>query len=100
MKKYVRTLLVPVAIAAAAPLTISATAYADDKEEASLDQIPKPTRDAIEREAQAQGGRVEGVRKLSDDGRLFKADIKKADSKVTVYLDDSGKVVGKHMEKK
>jgi hypothetical protein len=100
MKPYLRTLLVSAAVATAAPLTIYPTAYAGDKEEASLDQIPKATRDAIEREAQAQGGRVESVKRLSDDGRLFKAEIKKGDTKMMVYLDDDGKVVGRHTEKK
>ncbi|HKQ70621.1 MAG TPA: hypothetical protein VJT73_14845 [Polyangiaceae bacterium] len=86
---------------AAATLALGPTttkpAHADDKE-IPMDQLPPSTRETIAREA--QGGKVDKVDKLSDDGRLYKADIKIGDTKEQLYVDATGKVVGKHAEKK
>ncbi len=70
----------------------------DDEEEVTMDQLPQPVRATVEREA--QGGRVAEVERLTDNGRLFKAEIKRQDSKQLVYIDGDGKVIGRRTEKK
>ncbi len=58
----------------------STTAWADTKKdevEVPMAQLPEPVRTTVEREA--QGGHVDGVDRLTDDARLFKAEIKKQD---------------------
>src|SRR5262245_1093976 len=70
--KLLSTLMVSCALSLAA-LAPSA-ALADDTNQIAMDQLPKPVRETIQREA--QGGRVDEVSKISDDGHLFKAEIK------------------------
>jgi hypothetical protein len=88
--------LIPSIIAAGSLSTL--TALADDADsKINMDQLPAPARSTIE--ARAQGGRVEEIAKLSDDNRLFKAEVKKGDRKDYLYVNAAGKVVGEHIEK-
>jgi len=96
MKRHSRALLASLAVAATVPL--AATVYADDKTDLSMDQVPKAARETIQHEA--QGGKVEDVKKLTDDGHLFVAEIKKGDSEEKLYVDSTGKMLGRYNEKK
>jgi hypothetical protein len=94
--KHIAALFIPAAVALGS--FPSGVAHADDADtKVNIDQLPKPTRDTIEKKA--QGGQLEEVDKLSDDGHLFKAEIKKGDAKEYLYVDSTGKVVGQHMKK-
>lgn len=91
--------LIPKAVATfllgAAVLGAPGSAFADGKK-VPMDQLPAPTRDAITREA--TGGKVDKVERVSDDGRLFKAEIKKAGQETEIYVDADGKIVGRHAD--
>jgi len=87
-------MLIPAAIALG---SVSSLAFADDSETVKMEQLPAATRETIQ--SRAQGGKVEEIAKLSDDNRLFKAEIKKGDIKDYLYVDSSGKVVGEHVKK-
>jgi hypothetical protein len=72
--------------------------HADDEAATvTLNQLPAATRETIQ--TRAQGGKIDEIEKLSDDNRLFKAEIKKGDTKDYLYVDSMGKVVGEHVKK-
>jgi uncharacterized membrane protein YkoI len=76
-------------------------AQADEKDEkvVSIDQIPRPAKDALMREA--KGAPIERVEKESKDGKtVYEGVVKQGDKDVGIVVDAQGKVLGHHDEKK
>jgi hypothetical protein len=73
----------------------TSAAFADETK-VPLEQLPAGVRDTVTKEA--TGGKIEAVKKVSDDGKLFKADIEKAGEEFVLYLDDTGKILGRRKD--
>jgi hypothetical protein len=61
-----------------------------------LEKLPAAVRDTLTKEA--QGGQIEGVKLVSDDGKLYMADVKIAGSEYDLYVTNDGKLVGKRKD--
>lgn len=83
------------------PLAIP-TVHADEKNEhekvIKLDDVPKPARDALVREA--AGAPIVRVEQENEHGKvLYEAVVKKGDDLLGITVDPSGKLIDKHSEK-
>jgi hypothetical protein len=72
---------------------LAPSARADAKKD--LAQMPQAAQAAVDREA--NGGKIEEVKKLSDDGSLYKVEIKKDKQTEDVFVQSSGTIVGRHV---
>jgi hypothetical protein len=83
-----------VGLGVAAPIA----AYADSADtKVPMQQVPEAVRQTVQQ--RAQGADIKEVARLSDDGKLFTAEIKKKDTTEYLYIEQSGKVVGEHVSK-
>ena len=94
MKRSFRS-LAGAALGCALAASAASAAFADETK-VPLDQLPGAVRDTVTKEA--TGGKIDEVKKVSDDGKLFKAEITKAGQEYVLYLDDSGKILGRRKD--
>jgi hypothetical protein len=96
--------LLALALAGVTVSAVSVTASADEKtekheKEVKLDQIPKPARDTILREA--AGAPIMKVQEETEKNQtLYEAKVKKGDEVLDVKVDAKGALIDKHTEKK
>ena len=83
-----------VGLGVAAPIA----AYADSADtKVPMEKLPEAVQQTVQQ--RAQGADVKEVARLSDDGKLYKAEIKKKDFTEYLYIEQTGKVVGEHVSK-
>jgi uncharacterized membrane protein YkoI len=83
---------------------LATTAYADKDEgenenetPTTLDKIPAPARDALQREA--AGNQILDVSQETENGKTtYEAHVRKGNDVMGIEVDQSGKVLGRHSE--